>query len=254
MLKKFLTGLAVVVVISAVVVGVVALAKGPADGEGNGQRGRWTDTEVTGEVSQGQGGYRGGQGGAGNEIQRESQQLNADALAKGRATGESQGQQGRRADTEVAGEVSQGQGGYRGGQGGAGDEIQRGGPSEAPQLNADPLAPAENWETINGLVTSVEESELVLLTDEGQEIPIELGPEWFWEQQGVALIVGDEVQVIGFWEGDTFEVAQISVAGSQESVTLRDEDGRPLWAGRGGRGGGRGQSSGQGRGAGSDGR
>ena len=197
MLKKLLAGLAIIVVISAVVVGVVALAKGPADGEGNGQR-------------------------------------------------------GRRADTAVAGEVSQGQGGYRGGQGGADGEIQRGGPSEAPQLNADPLAPAENWETINGLVTSVEESELVVLTDAGQEIPVKLAPEWFWEQQGVALIVGDVVQVIGFWEGDSFEVAQISIAGSQESVTLRDEDGRPLWAGRGGQGGGRGQSGGQGRGAGSD--
>jgi len=47
---------------------------------------------------------------------------------------------------------------------------------------------------------------------------------------------GDQVTLTGFYEGDTFEAAQISNATSGEAVSIRDDAGRPLWAGGGRRG------------------
>ena len=37
----------------------------------------------------------------------------------------------------------------------------------------------------------------------------------------------------GFYEGDDFEIGAIEDVTSGERVTLRDDTGRPLWAGRG---------------------
>ena len=48
----------------------------------------------------------------------------------------------------------------------------------------------------------------------------------------------DPVEVMGFYEGDSFEAAQIRNLSHGDEVVLRDETGRPFWAGRG-----RGQAS-----------
>jgi hypothetical protein len=39
--------------------------------------------------------------------------------------------------------------------------------------------------------------------------------------------------LVGFYEGDDFEVGQIDNATNGQTVLVRDENGRPLWAGRG---------------------
>jgi len=98
----------------------------------------------------------------------------------------------------------------------------------------DPLAdhPSESWMKLTGTVTTVEEGRLVVETDEGS-VEVHLGPEWYWEAEGITLEVGDVVQITGFYEGDTFEVAEVENLTGGESVSLRNETGRPLWAGRG---------------------
>jgi hypothetical protein len=74
--------------------------------------------------------------------------------------------------------------------------------------------------------------ELTLETDDGL-VTVHLGPEWYWESEGITLQNEDQVAVTGFYEGDAFKVVEIENLSAQESVTLRDETGRPLWAGRG---------------------
>jgi hypothetical protein len=80
--------------------------------------------------------------------------------------------------------------------------------------------------------------ELTLQTDDAL-MTVHLGPEWYWESEGIALREGDQVEVVGFYEGDVFEATRIDNLTTGLGATLRDETGRPLWAGRGrgGRGG-----------------
>ena len=44
---------------------------------------------------------------------------------------------------------------------------------------------------------------------------------------------GDSVSLTGFYEDGDFEVGQIDDQTTGQTVSLRDESGRPLWAGRG---------------------
>jgi hypothetical protein len=77
----------------------------------------------------------------------------------------------------------------------------------------------------------VEDDELTIQTGDGP-VTVHLGPEWYWEDQGIPLAEGDQVKVSGFYEDDTFELADIENLTSGETTLLRDEMGRPLWAGR----------------------
>jgi hypothetical protein len=76
------------------------------------------------------------------------------------------------------------------------------------------------------------EDELAVETAEG-EVEVGTGPAWFWDENGIALNAGDEVVLHGFYEGDEFELGAIENVTTGEALTLRDETGRPLWAGRG---------------------
>lgn len=101
--------------------------------------------------------------------------------------------------------------------------------------------PVETWLTLNGSVIELTGDELTVQTEEGS-FAVHLGPEWYWESEGITLQSGDQVDVAGFYEGDAFEGVEIKNLTTQETVTLRDETGRPLWAGRGK--GGRGSAAG----------
>jgi hypothetical protein len=96
--------------------------------------------------------------------------------------------------------------------------------------------PIESWETLSGRVLTVEDDELTIQTGEGL-VTLHLGPEWYWEVEGIALAEGDQAEASGFYEDDRFELARIKNNTSGQEVLLRDETGRPLWAsrGRGGR-------------------
>jgi hypothetical protein len=88
------------------------------------------------------------------------------------------------------------------------------------------------WTTLSGLVDDLAGDELTVQTEDGS-VTMHLGPEWYWESEGIGLQAGDEVEVSGFYEGDAFEVAHIDNLTTGLGVTLRDSTGRPLWAGRG---------------------
>jgi len=129
-----------------------------------------------------------------------------------------------------------GRGGYaqdsnRGGYGGRGREDAPGDQTGTGQANV------EEWLTLQGTVVNVDADTLVVQTVNGEQVTIENRPWWFAQEQGFSAQVGDQVTLIGFYEDNDFEVGQIDDITSGQTVLVRDENGRPLWAGRGRRGG-----------------
>ena len=123
------------------------------------------------------------------------------------------------------------QGSNRGGYGGRGREDAPGDQTGTGQANV------EEWLTLQGTVVSVDADVLVVQTASGEQVTMENRPWWFAQEQGFSTQVGDQVTLIGFYEDDDFEVGQIDDITNGQTVLVRDENGRPLWAGRGRRGG-----------------
>jgi hypothetical protein len=91
---------------------------------------------------------------------------------------------------------------------------------------------AVNWMTVEGRVVDHAE-ELILETDDGEVLEVHTGPQWYWDENGYQLAVGDQVLVTGYEHEGEFEAGQIENLTSGQVILLRDEDGRPLWSGRG---------------------
>ena len=77
---------------------------------------------------------------------------------------------------------------------------------------------------------------LVVQAANGQEIVVENRPWWFAQEQGFSAQTGDELTVVGFYENDEFEVGGLTNLTTGQAVSIREDSGRPLWAGRGRRG------------------
>jgi len=103
----------------------------------------------------------------------------------------------------------------------------------AGQGNGTGQAPVTEWVTLTGTVKSVDETALIVVTATGQEIAISNRAWSFVQEQGFTVQIGDQVTLVGFYEDDEFEVGQISDETTNQSIQLRDENGRPMWAGRG---------------------
>ncbi len=98
-------------------------------------------------------------------------------------------------------------------------------------------AQVEGWLTLQGTVSQVDEAALVVEIEGGQPVSIENRPWWFAQEQGFAVQVGDAVEVVGFYDGDHFEAGRLVNLTTGQEVLLRDESGRPVWAGQGRRAG-----------------
>ena len=129
----------------------------------------------------------------------------------------------------AAGNASNGGGAYGRGQG-----FQAGGGRGGAVGAGDGVGldhPADTWITVSGTVVAFD-GDLTIQTAEG-EMVIHLGATWYWDANGIALDAGDEVEVRGFYDGDEFEAGWIRNVTTGEEIEMRDETGRPLWAGRG---------------------
>lgn len=119
---------------------------------------------------------------------------------------------------------------------------------------------AEDWLTISGIVVAVDATTLTVQATTGETLVLQLGRADFWQAQGITFAAGDEIEVLGFWQGVQFQAGEIVKLATGERLMLRDPNGRPLSAGpgRAGQGGqgGQGQatqsqtSQGQGQGQG----
>jgi hypothetical protein len=85
------------------------------------------------------------------------------------------------------------------------------------------------WETLTGTVTITDDG-IAVQTTEG-EVIVGLGQAPYRED--FALEAGDDVTITGFYEGGEFKVGTIENLTTGQAITLRDEAGRPMWAGRG---------------------
>jgi hypothetical protein len=198
MFKKILAGIVVTGLAGALVIGAAARTAGIA-----------SNTGYAGAQHQGRG---------------------QSAEAEGSGQGQRRGQSG---DSEAE------QGNYGGGaanggersRGNAGNGGLRGG-----QGQADAAAYANEWLTLSGTVLNVDANALSVSLASGEQMVVD-GRAWSYAQeQGFTAQPGDALTLTGFYDGDTFEVGRIENLTQQVSVTLRDDSGRPQWAG--GRGNG----------------
>jgi hypothetical protein len=88
------------------------------------------------------------------------------------------------------------------------------------------------WFTLEGQVVDLDSTSL-LITVPGQEDLEIAGRAWIFAQEaGFTLQPGDDLLLTGFFETENqFEVSRIQNQSTDEVLFLRDESGRPMWAG-----------------------
>jgi len=114
----------------------------------------------------------------------------------------------------------------------------------------DPKAQVDEWVTIEGTLMAFQGGNMTMSTADGSIISFQTGQPRFFAEQGVTFQVGDQISVVGFYEGDQFMAGDITQLSTGLRVMLRDPNGRPLWAGPGnsnGNGGNGGNGNGGGR-------
>jgi hypothetical protein len=202
MLKKMIIGGLVAILVGAVAVGVYDYVRGDSTLAYQGANGRVTKSQPAADGRGSGNRGTGGNGGNASGSQSRTGEAAGPAAGSGQAQGEGQG-------------LADG--------------------SQVPQ----PQAEVEEWVTVRGTVTAVEMNALNIVTSDGEAMLVQLGPEHYWAAQGVVFEAGDEVEITGFYEdGTSFNAGQVILLATEETLTLRDATGRPLWAGGPGRGNG----------------
>jgi hypothetical protein len=112
---------------------------------------------------------------------------------------------------------------------GAGDSSVVAAPAEQRQGQAQ----VAEWLTLTGIVEQIDESILIVDLASGEPITVEGRPWRFALEQGFTAAVGDELIFTGFYDGEVFEVGQLTNTTSDQAVYIRQDNGRPLWAGGG---------------------
>jgi len=98
-------------------------------------------------------------------------------------------------------------------------------------------AQVDEWLTLEGSVVSVDADALVVQITTGEQVVVENRPWSFVQEQGFAAQPGDRVTLTAFYEDGAIEVGQIADVSNGQTIQLRDDSGRPLWAGHGRRNG-----------------
>ena len=130
-------------------------------------------------------------------------------------------------DSQVGAVAADGPGRGRGGYGGQGREGPSRGGTGIGQIQV------EEWLTIQGTVASVDADALIVETTEGEQVAVENRAWWFAQERGFSAQIGDQVTLVGFYEEGEFKAGQIKNTTSGQTILMRDESGRPLWAGQG---------------------
>lgn len=96
-------------------------------------------------------------------------------------------------------------------------------------------AEVSEWVSVFGTVLEVSEEAILVLTDQGDELVIEGMTLRYTQEQGFYTSVGNQIRLTGFYENEAFEIREIVDLSSGLVVVIREESGRPLWAGGRGR-------------------
>jgi len=104
--------------------------------------------------------------------------------------------------------------------------------------------PVDEWISIEGTLLSFQGGNMTMGTLDGDLITFQTGQPRFFASQGVTFQVGEEIVVLGYYQGDQFMAGDITQVATGLRVMLRDPNGRPLWSGPGNNNGQGGQGSG----------
>ncbi len=89
----------------------------------------------------------------------------------------------------------------------------------------------DDWEQLLGEVVSVNEDALELALSDVETLVIE-GQSWRYAQElGFSAQIGDIVSVFGYLEDGEFRVGTLENTENGQTVVLREQSGRPIWAG-----------------------
>jgi hypothetical protein len=115
--------------------------------------------------------------------------------------------------------------GNRHGQGRSGET------QEDRDANSQGNAQASEWVSIEGVVMSIDDEVIAIQTLNRDEFILEGRPLRFALEQGFLPVIGEKLELIGFYEGTEFELGTIINLETNLEYSLREESGRPLWAG-----------------------
>jgi len=92
---------------------------------------------------------------------------------------------------------------------------------------------AIEWLILEGKISSIDETSLVILATNGESVEIADRPWRYAQDQGFFPSLEDHVTIEAFIdEYGSLEVASIKDLTNDQNLILRDENGRPMWAGR----------------------
>ncbi len=118
------------------------------------------------------------------------------------------------------------------GQGGTGEHTADSAAGEANFQTLD-----VDWVTYSGTLSSIANGRMTMLLEDGSSLSFRTGQPRFFQSQGVTFALGEQVEVVGFYNGDTFSAGDIVQVSTGIRVMMLDPNGRPLWAGPGNGGG-----------------
>lgn len=93
-------------------------------------------------------------------------------------------------------------------------------------------AVVDQWVTITGQVSELDTAHLQVTSIDGKIIEM-VNRSWLYAQLTIKVEVGDAVTLLGFYEGESFEIGKITIQKTGQVVAVRDDYGRPLWGGKG---------------------
>jgi len=125
------------------------------------------------------------------------------------------------------------------GRGGYGSQSEMGiNEAERKYPNFDGAPPEELLLREGTVVLAPEDGvDLVIEMSDGKKLSVGTGP-MYMASQDLILQAGEPVQVLGYWEDHEFKAVQLTCLADGRTIILRDELGRPAWAGAGRRAGG----------------
>jgi len=111
----------------------------------------------------------------------------------------------------------------------AGSQFRGGGQEQSQGVAAQGV----QWTTLQGNVIGVSQFAMSVQTPTGEKVIIENRPWSFALEQGFTAKVGDQLKMNGFYQNGLFEIGQMQNLTNGSAVQVRDQSGRPGWAGRG---------------------
>jgi hypothetical protein len=124
--------------------------------------------------------------------------------------------------------------------GGAGNSRGQNGQAGDGNYIPDSKAQVDEWIILEGTLVSFQGGSMTMSTSDGALINFQTGQPRFFADQGITFQVGNQISVLGFYEGQQFMAGEITQLETGLRVMLRDPNGRPLWAGPGNGNGGSG--------------